>query len=562
MTTTLSNDDLLLQRFYKHCAERPNDVYLTQPHSGGQTIDYTFAEVLDQAQRMAAYLRSKELPPQSKIAMITKNCAHFFMCDLAIWMAGHVSVALYPTLNRDTVAYILDHSDSVMLFVGKLDTYEEVKHGFPEGIEKISFPLAPATPYPTWESIVSAHEPIAETPVRDADDHALIIYTSGSTGQPKGVVHSFKTISITTKGLAQVLSSNKDDRTLSYLPLAHGMDRWLSECSSLYIGSRIYFAESLATFVEDLKRAKPTLFVSVPRLWMKFQLGVFAKMPPQKLEFLKKIPFIGGIVKKKILGNLGLDHVRFAGSGSAPIPAELLTWYRELGLEILEGYGMSENFNYSHITMPGRGRAGYIGHAYPDVDCKLSDDGEILIKSPGNMIGYYKRKDLTDEAFDADGYLKTGDRGDIDDDGRLRITGRVKELFKTSKGKYVAPVPIENLFNVDHHIELSLVAGSGHKETHAVIQLAEDLLPKLSDPSVKEQVEKALEGLLTDVNNEIEAYEKLGFVVIAKDRWSIEAGQLTPTMKIKRSAIEDMYKGKLDAWYASGKKVIWEQPSA
>ncbi|MDG1484026.1 MAG: AMP-binding protein [Myxococcota bacterium] len=557
--TTLSNDDLLLQRFYTHCSERPSAVYLTQPHSGGQTTDYTFAQVLEQAQRMAAHLRSLSLPPQSKIAMLSKNCAHFFMAELAIWMAGHVTVALYPTLNRDTVSYILEHSDAQLLFVGKLDTWDdELKHGVPEDLPRLAFPNAPKTGDTRWDDIVSRTEPISDRPVRDPDDESLIIYTSGSTGQPKGVLHSFRTISVTTQGLVEVLGATKEDRELSYLPLAHGMDRWLSECVSLYSGCHVFFAESLTTFVADLGRARPTLFVSVPRLWLKFQLGVFSKMPPKKLNLFLKIPILSGIVKKKVLTNLGLDSVRFAGSGSAPIPAELLAWYRNLGLELLEGYGMSENFNYSHITMPGRGRAGYIGHPYPGVDCKLSAEGEILIKSPGNMVGYYKDPARTADAFTADGFLKTGDRGEIDSDGRLRITGRVKELFKTSKGKYVAPAPIENLINIDPHIELSLVGGSGYPTTHAVVQIAEDMLPRLSDAAFKSEVDASLHALLGKVNGEIEAYEKLGFIVVSSKRWTIEGGQLTPTMKIMRSKIEDLYAENLDAWYAMGKKVIWD----
>ncbi|MFT4978459.1 MAG: long-chain acyl-CoA synthetase [Myxococcota bacterium] len=559
MTAPIRDEDLLLQRFYKHCSERPNDVYLTQPTNGGQVTTYTFGQVLDQAKRMAAHLRTLGLPEKSKIAIISKNCAHFIMADLAIWMNGYTSVALYPTLNRETVAYIMEHSDSQLVFVGKLDSWEnELAHGVPDSLPKIALPLAPKTDFPKWDDITKATEPIAESPTPDADDHALIIYTSGSTGQPKGVLHSFRTISAPTVELSGILKITREERVLSYLPLAHGMDRWLSECLSLYNGSQIFFAESLTTFVADLNRAKPTLFVSVPRLWLKFQLGVFSKMPPKRLNLLLKIPILNKVIKKKLLTGLGLDSVRFAASGSAPIPAELLAWYRGLGLELLEGYGMSENFNFSHMTMPGRGRAGYIGHTYPSVDCKLSDEGEILVKSPGTMLGYYKDPERTAEAFTADGYLRTGDRGEIDSDGRLKITGRVKELFKTSKGKYVAPAPIENIINNDPHIELSLIAGSGMPLTHAVVQLSEDILPKLSDPAFKAQVNSSLEQLLASVNGKIEAYEKLGFIVVAKDVWSIEAGQLTPTMKIKRSSIEDLYASKLEGWYASKKKVIWE----
>jgi long-subunit acyl-CoA synthetase (AMP-forming) len=556
----LRDDELLLNRFYKHCEERPDDRYLTQPIDGDTHIEhYTFGQVLDQAKRMAAYLNSLGLEPESKIAMISKNCAHFFMADLAIWMSGHVSVALYPTLNRDTVQYILDHSDAKLLFVGKLDTWDEIQHGVPDGLAQISLPLAPeAVKVDTWNDIVAAHEPVEGNPTREAESQSLIIYTSGSTGKPKGVLHTFRTISEPTKGLIAMLGVTQDDRALSYLPSAHAMDRWLSECLSMATGSQVFFAQSLQTFVTDLKRARPTLFVSVPRLWLKFQLGVFAKMPPSRLNLLLKIPVLSGIVKKKLLTQLGLDSVRFAGSGSAPIPADLITWYRNLGLELLEGYGMSENFNYSHITIPGKGRAGYIGNPYPDVECRLSDVGEIQIKSPGNMVGYYKAPEQTAEAFTEDGWLKTGDRGDVDEAGRLRIIGRVKEIFKTSKGKYVAPAPIENKLNIHPKIELSVVSGSGQVATYAVLQLAEDLLPKLSDAGVKDQVSRELEGLLDQVNAEIEHFEKMQFLVVAKDRWSIEDGQLTPTMKIKRTPIEAMYDPKLEPWYASGERVIWE----
>ena len=549
---------LLLQRFYSHCDARPSDVYMTQPTETGITT-YTFAQTLAQAQKMAAHLRAQNFEPGSKIGIISKNCAHFIMADLAIWMTGHVSVALYPTLQGETIDYILKHSDAKYLFIGKLDSLDNVTAGLPKDLPGVSLPLAPkASPFPFWDDVLKDVEPIEDRPVRDADDHSLIIYTSGSTGQPKGVLHSFRTITVPTIGLAKDLGLGPADRGLSYLPLAHGMDRWLSECVSLYAGSQVFFAKSLDTFVEDLNRARPTLFVSVPRLWLKFQLGVFKKMPPKKLNRLLRIPILSGIVKKKILKNLGLDSVRFAGSGSAPIPAELITWYRNLGLELLEGYGMSENFNYSHLTKPGRGRAGYIGHPYDDVQCRLSDEGEILVKSPGTMLGYYKQPELTAEVMTEDGYLKTGDRGEIDSDGRLRITGRVKELFKTSKGKYVAPAPIENLINTDPNVELSMVTGSGQPKTYAVVQLAEDLLPKLNAPGEKERITREMEALLSSVNSQIEEFERMGFIVIGSTRWTIDDGHLTPTMKIRRGAIEDIYAGKVDEFYAAGQKVIWE----
>ncbi len=554
----LLDSDLLLQRFWHHVHARPDAVYITQPIGGGEVVDYTWAQVADRAKRMAAHLRSLELPPQSKIAMISKNCAHFFIAELAIWMAGHVTVAIYPTLDEDTVRYIMEHSEAKLVFVGKLDDWESMKPGVSEDLPHIALPLAPPTDYPAFDAIIAKNEPIADEPVRPADDFSLMIYTSGSTGTPKGVLHSFATLSGPTVGICKLLEFSPEDRYLSYLPLAHGMDRWLAFCCTLYSGVHVFFAESLDTFVKDLNRARPTLFLSVPRLWLKFQMGVQRKMPPKKLNMLLKIPIVSGIVKKKILTGLGLDQVRFAGSGSAPISAELLAWYRNLGLELLEGYGMSENFNYSHLTMPGRGRPGYIGHPYNDVQCRLSDEGEILVKSPGNMIGYYKAPELTAEAFTEDGFLRTGDQGEMDEDGRLRITGRIKELFKTSKGKYVAPVPIENLINDDPNVELSLVGGSGMSATHGVVQLAEDLLPALDDPEVRARITAELDALLVKINGQLASYERLGFLVIAKDRWTIADGQLTPTQKIRRPIIEKMYVPKHEGWYAMGQKVIWE----
>jgi long-subunit acyl-CoA synthetase (AMP-forming) len=557
--TDIKDSQLVLQQVYAKEKSKPDAVYMTQPMGGGRIERYSWARTLDEARRIASFLKAQDFPPKSQIALISKNCAHFVMTDLAIWMAGHVSVALYPTLNEETVRYILEHSEAKMLFVGKLDTWDEMKGGVPEGMPMVSYPLSPPNDYPTWNDIIKEHEPIEGEPTRDADDMALIIYTSGSTGRPKGVMHSFGGISTAAHGIIDVLDLTENERMLSYLPLAHAMERWLAETVSLVAGYQLFFAESLDTFVKDLRRASPTVFLSVPRLWLKFQLGVFQKMPPERLKLLLKIPIVNNIIRKKILSGLGLENVRFAGSGSAPIPGELIQWYKDLGLELLEGYGMSENFSYSHVSMPGKTRVGYVGNTYPEVDCKISEEGEILVKSPANMMGYFKQPELTEECFTKDGYLKTGDRGEIDSEGRLRITGRVKELFKTSKGKYIAPAPIENLINNDPNVELSCVSGSGYPSPYAVVQLSEDLQGKIGDKSVRDRVQSELEALLGKVNSEVEHHERLGFIAVSSKPWTIEDGFLTPTMKIKRAKIEDEYNPLLDDWYEAKKKVVWQE---
>jgi long-subunit acyl-CoA synthetase (AMP-forming) len=554
----LTTDKLILDAVYEWERNHPDLVYMTQPLGNGQVKDYTWAETMDEARRMAAHLRSLDLPANSNIALISKNCAHFVICDLAIWMAGHATIALYPTLNAETVTYILDHSDSRLVFVGKLDDWEEMEVGVPDELPRITLPLAPETKYDKWDDLIARQEPIQDSPRREPDDLALMCYTSGSTGRPKGVMHSFASLSLPAQGFQSEFGFNEKDRVLSYLPLAHVMERVTVECASFFTGTHIYFADKLDTFVQDLNRANPTVFISVPRLWLKFQSGVFQKFPEAKLNRLLKIPIVKGIVRKKVLDGLGLGSVRIAASGSAPLPADLISWYERLGLDILEGYGMTEDSAYSHFSTPAKRKPGFVGVPATGVETRISDDGEIQIKSPGDMVGYYKQPELTAECYTDDGFFKTGDRGEYNPEGLLRITGRVKELFKTSKGKYVAPVPVENLLNSDSHVELSCVAGLGRPACYAVLQLAEGLGPKIADPAFKAELSKKLEALLNSVNSRVEGYEQLQFVAVAKEEWGVGNNFLTPTLKIKRDVIESSYEPFLDSWYDSRKKVIWQ----
>ncbi|HEX5659244.1 MAG TPA: AMP-binding protein [Polyangiales bacterium] len=551
--------DLVLDRAYLWEKQRPNALYLTQPIPGGPARTYTWAQTLDEARRMAAYLQSYGFPPGSKIALLSKNCAHFVMTDLAIWMAGYVSVALYPTLQAETVRYILEHSEAKLIFIGKLDDWESMKPGVPEGLPRVSYPSSPPNDYPTWDTLVKITPPIAGEPRRSADETALLVYTSGSTGQPKGVEQTFRSVSAAGKGASLGLGITGKDRMLSYLPLAHVFERGAVEALSLFVGCQLFFAESLDTFVQDVKRARPTTFHSVPRLWLKFQQGVHQKFPPKRLQTLLSIPLLNRLLKKLILKGLGLDQARIAISGSAPIPPDLIDWYRKLGLELLEGYGMSENFAYSHVSQPGKVRVGYVGNTLPGVEHRISPEGEVLIKSPADMKGYYKQPELSRGSFTEDGFLKTGDRGEIDELGRLKLTGRLKELFKTSKGKYVVPAPVENLLMSDGRIELACVMGSGEPSAFAVVQLAEGLRKELKKGGGdKRAIEAALGKLRESTNRQLEEHEHLAFLVIAKDEWQVENGFLTPTLKIKRAAIEAAAAPHMSDWFARKNAVIWE----
>lgn len=554
----MSSGKHILDYVYANEKKHADKIWFTQPVGAGSVSTYRWSDAMTQVRAMVAHLHSLDLEPGSKIAMISKNCAHFMMAELAIWMAGHVTVALYPTLNAETASFVLDHSDSKLLFVGKLDTWDEIEPGVPADMPKIAFPLAPANDYQKWDDIVANIAPIEGEPQRTRDELAMIIYTSGSTGQPKGVMHNFDAISRAGEGIVRGLKFSPDDRVLSYLPLAHVFERAYISTTTFIAATHVFFAESLDTFVADLNRARPTLFISVPRLWLKFQLGVFQKLPEKKLNFLLKLPIISGLIKKKVLGGLGLDCVRLAGSGSAPIPAELIAWYRKLGLNLLEGYAMSEDYAYSHLSTEQYNEPGYVGVPYPEVKVRISDAGEILIDSPGKMMGYYKAPELSAESFTEDGYFKTGDRGERrEPSGLLKITGRVKEIFKTSKGKYVAPAPIENLINNHSSVELSCVSGSGRPQPYAQLVIAEDLRGHLDDPATRERITEEMKTLLAEVNTKVEHHERLEFIVVTTSEWSIANGMLTPTMKIRRGAIEDATDAQVDGWYEESKKVVW-----
>eukprot|EP00573_Skeletonema_grethae_P008189 CAMPEP_0201709226 /NCGR_PEP_ID=MMETSP0578-20130828/57982_1 /ASSEMBLY_ACC=CAM_ASM_000663 /TAXON_ID=267565 /ORGANISM="Skeletonema grethea, Strain CCMP 1804" /LENGTH=555 /DNA_ID=CAMNT_0048198183 /DNA_START=90 /DNA_END=1758 /DNA_ORIENTATION=- len=541
----------VLDYILDNCAKFPNRTFLTQPMGGDEVLNFTFSEFLSESKKMAAHIESLDLPAASQIAIMSKNCAWWLMADLAIMMTGHVGVPIYPTLTAETDALHVGGNAVLHLVPGL--------KGIPADMKCISFPLCPDdVSYDKWADLTGKSEEIKEIKKRTLEEMATIIYTSGSTGVPKGVMLSFQNMTTTTFGLLNTVKATDKDRYLSYLPISHGMERWVGECVPFVSGLHVFYAEALTTFVQDLNRCQPTLFLSVPRLWTKFQLGVFKKMPPEKLEKLLKIPIISYLVKKKLLKALGLNHVRYAGSGSAPLPPDLLAWYRSLGLELLEGYGMTENFNYSHMTKPGRGRVGYVGEPSEGVEQRIAEDGEIQVKTPGMMMGYFKNEEATKETITEDGWLRTGDKGELDDLGRLKITGRTKEIFKTSKGKYVAPAPIENEYISNMRIELACVGGRGHQAANAILMLSEDAKKEVESGG-KDDIEKELEELIKKVNSGLDDHEKLQFVAVVNDVWEPENGFLTPTNKIKRAKIEEEYNPLMDEWYNSKKKVIWHK---
>ena len=555
----VASEQLALQRLYYWERAAPERVILTQPQGGGAIRDFTWGEAMAEVRRMAAHLRSLGYPPGSRIALLSKNCAHWLLADFAIWMAGHVSVPLYPTLAAGTIRQILEHSEAQLLFVGKLDGWEAMRPGVPAALPCIALPLAPANDFPKWDTIIAATPPLRDSPLRDGNELSTIMYTSGTTGMPKGVMHSFATFAWSIAAGLKRVPLGSDARLLSYLPLAHVAERALIEHALLATGMHVFFAESLETFTADLQRARPTVFFSVPRLWVKFQQAVDAKMPPAKLRRLLGIPIVRRLVSKKVLRALGLDACTYAAGGAAPMPPELLRWYARLGLPICEVYGMTENCGVSHSTLPGVERLGTVGQPYEGVETRIDPaTGEIQMKSPGLMLGYYKEPELTAQAIGTDGWLRTGDKGALDGEGNLRITGRVKDLFKTSKGKYVAPAPIEDRLVMNGAVEACVVTGANLGQPLGIVMLNADAAKRSSAPEGRAALEASLGDHLTKVNDGLDPHEQLDCLVVVAEPWSVENGFITPTFKVKRNRIEEVYGPLFEGWIAKRRPVVWD----
>ena len=555
-------ESLALQRLVHWERTAPDRIALSQPMGAGVVRDFTWAQVADQVRRMAAHLKAQGWEPGSKVAILSKNCAWWLMSDLAIWMAGYVSVPLYPTLTSGTVAQILTHSEARACFVGKLDGWEGMKPGVPAGLPCISYALSPPDAikrFEAWDAICARTPPLKGEVTRGADELATLIYTSGTTGRPKGVMHSFGNFAWALDTGLKRIPMKAEDRMLSYLPLAHVVERVLVEHGWLRTGMRVYFAESFDTFTADLQRARPTIFFSVPRLWVKFQNGVHHKLPPAKLNLLLAIPIIGGLVRRKVLKALGLDQCSIAVGGAAPMPVALLDWYRKLGLPINEGYGMTENLAISHLTLPGHNQQGTVGPAYDGVESRIdAQTGEIQMRNAALMLGYYKEPELSRETFTADGWLRTGDMGQVDAQGRLRITGRLKDLFKTSKGKYVAPAPIEDRLVMHDSVEACVVTGANLGQPLGIVMLNAEAAARVGNPAARAELERSLAEHLRSVNAVLDPHEQLACLVVVTAPWTVDNDIITPTFKVKRKRIDEVYAVQYERWESSGRKVIWQ----
>lgn len=541
----------IIEKFCQYEQSRPHQLFLAEPVKG-EYKKFTWQQAGQQIRSMAAALNAMGYGKDDKIAILSKNCAHWIMADLAIAMAGCVSVPLYPNITADTLQEIITHSESKAIFIGKLDQPEQTRKGVPDSLTQISFPFYPNAGCINWDDLVAQCAPLINIPKPDPQTLACIVYTSGTTGQSKGVMHTYHAMAFAVEEFLKNFPAIHTEVFFSYLPLCHVAERMLVECGTIFTGSTVYFVESLDTFAANLTYTQPTVFLAVPRIWEKMQEGILKKMPQQKLDHLLKLPFISSLIKKMIRKKLGLARARHIFTGASSTNPALLKWYARLGIIILEAYGMTENVALSHVNKKESAKFGTVGQPYAGVEVRLGKDNEVQVKSDASMLGYYKEPELSAQSFEDD-FLKTGDEGSIDAEGYLTITGRIKDQFKTGKGKYITPAPMENLLAAHQYLGQVCVVGSGQPAAMVLCTLTEQAKEK-EENGLKNE----LASLLQSINHTLEHHEQLAKMIICKHEWTIQNGLLTPTLKIKRKNIDAQYSECYPDWYRSSELIVFE----
>ena len=558
----MSTNNKFYFKFYDWEEKFKDKPFLRQPF-GDSWEEYTWGETGQLARRLATGLKSLGLNKGSHIGLISKNCREWIIADLAIIMAGYVSVPFFPNLKSTEIKSLIEFGEVSALFVGKLENWEEMKNGVDKDLPIIAFPHYENNSIVSegfqWDEFISKFEPQRENYHPNLDDVWTIIFTSGTTGNPKGVVLSFKINQSTdvmyTKNYNPLcVDFDGNNSFFSYLPLNHIAERIAIEFTAFKNGGVISFTESIETFVKNLSDVQPSVFFGVPRIYTKFQLGILSKFNQKKLDILLAIPLLSNIIKKKLKKALGLYNAKVVVSGAAAMQIAQRNWFRKIGVNITIGYGMTENCAIT-TQLPGSNftKPGSVGKVQPQVEIKIDDSTEeVLMRGPYMMLGYFNDKIITNNTI-KDGWLHTGDKGRIDSDGYLYITGRVKDTFKTSKGEFIDPGKIEAMFGEVDFFDQVCVVGLGIPQPIMLVNISE-----VGKKLEKNDLENKLTEKLNSVNELSFNYKKVAKIIICKDLWTPENEILTPTMKIKRGNVDKLYQDNYLDWYNNSKKIVWE----
>ena len=495
--------------------------------------DYTWAEANNQINAMAAMLEAR-FGHGERMVVLSRNRPHWFMADLAIIASGNVTVAMFTTLPATTAQYILDFTETKVVFVGETANWEGVSSVLPDDVTLITLPgVDIEQPHLKWDDLMSQWAGKAPNFTCKPDDLMSLVFTSGTTGMPKGVMQTHESNLIPIRRFITAFGIRDNPQYFSYLPLSHIAERQIVEFSSIAACGEVNFNESLETILRDLQRTRPHMFFGPPRIWEQFQQAIISKFGGQEaLEQALEQDKEG--IGKLVLETMGLDRVEYCLTAAAPTPPALIHWWGDLGLILMEGFGQTEAMGLIVSSHEHR-RVGSIGKPVGDVQYKITEEGELAVKAEGCTPGYYKQPDKTAELIQ-EGWYHTGDKARVDEDGFLYLTGRVKDYFKTIQGKFVAPPPIEGEFAKNPNAEQQCLLGRGYSKTVMVAVLTGE-----AQSREQTEVEQSLLDTVSSINGEVEKHARIGAVIISREAWSIENEVLTPTLKIKREKVEERF---------------------
>ena len=526
-------NDTLIDYLAHWAGECPDDIWLREP-AGEQLTEWNWREVREQVNAIAAWEEQELGGPGLNVGILSRNRAHWFFADLASIAAGNVVIPMFTTLPQDTAQYVMDFTGMQLLFVGETENWDKIKEVLPEGIKLVTLPgVELDREHLRWDDLLESHRGQAPTYQCKADDLISIVFTSGTTGVPKGVMQTHESNVIPINRFKDAFATPVRGRYFSYLPLSHIAERQIVEGASLVNGGVVYFNESMPTLLRDLQACRPHMMFGPPRVWEQLQQVIVGFLGSQDAvdEALAADPEGTG---KKVRDLLGLDDALYLLTAAAPTPPALIHWYSQFGLELMEGFGQTEAMGLCANTLEER-KIGSIGRIVGEVEVKLSDEGELLVRAQGLATGYYKMPEKTAETF-VDGWVYTGDKARIDDDGFIFLTGRVKDYFKTIQGKFVAPTPIENEFAKNPHTEQICLLGRGYSKTVMVC-----VLSAIAQESDDGDISAALVEHATAVNKDVDKHARIGAVIVSRDPWTIDNAMLTPTLKIRREQIEGRF---------------------
>ncbi len=589
------------EMFWKQVGKNPKKMAYKHK-KGNEWTGIPWEEAGKIVHQIASGLLELGLKPGEKVAILAASRWEWILCDIAALSCGAITIPIYPSNTPEQAAYIVQDSESRFLFAENKDQLEKIiqtKHQLPI-LEKVIVFVPGGAPLLNWvmtlrqlqEKGIAALQKNSQTMKErlssiDPQQDATYVYTSGTTGPPKGVMQSHLNHVAMATNLAKSVSIGKEDIHLLFLPLAHSFARAL-EFHHLHVGNLLAFAESIDKVVQNLQEVRPHVMGSVPRIFEKAHTAILSKVnagsPLKKAIFnwayavgkevsesrqKKKVPSILVQIKhilayklvfSKIHQTFG-GRIRFFISGGAPLSKEIALFFHALGIQILEGYGLTETCPATHVNRLDNYKFGAVGPAIPEVEVKIASDGEILVRGPNIAKGYFKKPEATREAWDPEGWFHTGDIGEVDQEGFLKITDRKKDLIVTAGGKNVAPQNIENLLKADPYISQVMVYGDRKPYLTALITLDEAEVKKfaqdkgisngkdLQELVKRPEIVKLIEGIVQNKNKELASYESIKKFTILPADFTQESGELTPTLKVKRKVVWEKYKDRIESMY-------------